>query len=357
MMKSPTGSNGGRRLHPAICLLFCVWSGFAVSETPRRVAFWPENRLCQTKARLSFADGVSFLVNLYVGGGSASEWVSVTVHGFSAKQDAGWWVAPTAGIHQRVSVAAIDMPGHGDTITPSGLQKRMSASGNLAAVEAVLRRSAAGSLSAPRPEAPCLPWDGASGEAATNATASPGAAEPAGLGSADLDRIEASEEPEGRRLPKPEVARLETRRKVVLVGRSWGGGVVLRTLSKMAANEAARAHLEAVKCLVLIAPAAPEQLLQQLPDEVRKLPLLLVWSGDDPVVPFQNNAEVLEAFTGYKQTLFFDSVVPEGASPGEQWLGHAPELQRSPEFAEALLSLLNAVDDGTAGDGFQGDGT
>jgi pimeloyl-ACP methyl ester carboxylesterase len=67
-----------------------------------------------------------------------------------------------------------------------------------------------------------------------------------------------------------------------LMGKSWGGGVALQT---------ALDHPALVDRLILTAPAfrTPERL-----PEVR-CPVLLVWSEDDPVIPFSYAAGYLQA--------------------------------------------------------------
>ena len=165
-------------------------------------------------------------------------------------------------------------------------------------------------------------------------------------------------------------ARLDARPHALLVGRSWGAAVLLRMLTKLAKAAGAEGKqktpadaptknsvlpsgvvsgppsLDAVKCLVLIAPAAPTALLDELPSRIKALPVLLVWAKDDPIVPYSGSEKVLEAFTGIKRTLLLESAVPQDATPSERWMGHAPELQRKDEFAQAILSLMQELDSG-----------
>lgn len=103
------------------------------------------------------------------------------------------------------------------------------------------------------------------------------------------------------------------------------GGIAENSKESRELLESINRVLDSVKCVVLVAPAVPRALLEQLPDRIRALPMLLVWSKDDPVVPFKNHERVMEAFTGIKRTLFFDEVVPPDAPPEDRWRGHAPE--------------------------------
>jgi len=138
----------------ALALLGCV-----VADGTSSSGAW-NHQLCRTKARLTFSDGLTFPLNLFTGGGSASKWAVVCVHGHSRKQTASWWSPLHSKLANTTSVVAIDMPGHGDTVMPVGLESRMSGAAHVSALESVLRRAVTGSLSAPRPGADCLASNG-----------------------------------------------------------------------------------------------------------------------------------------------------------------------------------------------------
>ena len=83
-----------------------------------------------------------------------------------------------------------------------------------------------------------------------------------------------------------------------------------------------------VKGIVLIAPDASDQLIQQVND----IPVLLVWAEEDPVVKFEKAKEVEESFHDVTP-LYFNHILHPGVSLVES---HNPEKVRLDQFALSL---------------------
>jgi alpha-beta hydrolase superfamily lysophospholipase len=122
--------------------------------------------------------------------------------------------------------------------------------------------------------------------------------------------------------------------RVVLVGRSWGAGIVIDAAAQM---------LDRIAGLVLIAPSldqATTEVLLGLPAEVReRLPVLLVSAEDDPIVPHSQVVGLQEHLHG--ATAYFMGPI---LKPGMQsWKAHTPELERPREFKEAIRIFMSGV--------------
>jgi pimeloyl-ACP methyl ester carboxylesterase len=117
--------------------------------------------------------------------------------------------------------------------------------------------------------------------------------------------------------------------KFVLVGRSYGGTVVCKLAKNLSPAQ--------IKGLILIAPAASRDVVNELPKDA--YPVLLVWARDDPILPFSHS----EYFNHFErlQTCFFDNIVTEEIKQkGEQWRGHSSENERPEEFHKKVEEFL-----------------
>jgi pimeloyl-ACP methyl ester carboxylesterase len=101
----------------------------------------------------------------------------------------------------------------------------------------------------------------------------------------------------------------------VLMGKSWGGGVAL---------QAALDSPEIVKKLILTAPAYPHfadlSALSQ--------PVLMAWSEDDPVIPYEYSAEYME-------------VIPEITLVTYSGGGHSAAPKNADDFAPRAIAFLH----------------
>jgi len=105
------------------------------------------------------------------------------------------------------------------------------------------------------------------------------------------------------------------RKRVILMGKSWGGGVALRT---------ALDHPELVTKLVLSAPAFRD--IDRLVD--LKPPVLLAWAEDDPVIPIRYSAE-------------YERTVPDIQLVRYEFGGHSAAAKNAGEFAPVVVDFLS----------------
>jgi pimeloyl-ACP methyl ester carboxylesterase len=117
--------------------------------------------------------------------------------------------------------------------------------------------------------------------------------------------------------------------KLVLVGRSYGGRIVVDLADKLGADE--------VHKIILIAPALREVQVRSLKKEVLAVPTLVFWAGDDTTVPYGKVKDLLDYFVA-KEVVLFDQVVTEGREP---WEAHTPELIKVEEFQSKVLAWLS----------------
>ena len=120
--------------------------------------------------------------------------------------------------------------------------------------------------------------------------------------------------------------------RVVLVGRSWGGGVVLAAAKEIGVQRLAG--------LVLIAPSLGAGQLASLPaDLLEAVPVLIFWARDDSIVPFSNAAAVASTFS-LARLRAVEPVLEPGMAA---WKAHVPELERPAQFTAALADFMGAV--------------
>jgi len=108
-------------------------------------------------------------------------------------------------------------------------------------------------------------------------------------------------------------------KKLILVGRSWGGKLAL---------ELAATHPNSIKKMILIAPAIHPEQVKKLPDSVRKVPVLLCWADGDPVIKFDRQPDIKKAFPNVQVHTF------KGLAT------HVPEHEKPDAWHKALASFL-----------------
>jgi pimeloyl-ACP methyl ester carboxylesterase len=108
-------------------------------------------------------------------------------------------------------------------------------------------------------------------------------------------------------------------RPVVLMGKSWGGGV---------AHAVARAHPARVRALILTAPAIKGEGAQLRVQQ----PVLLAWAEDDPVIPAARAAQLREAIPDLEFVLY-----PTG--------GHSAAPANAADFAPRAVDFLHRLPD------------
>jgi pimeloyl-ACP methyl ester carboxylesterase len=114
-----------------------------------------------------------------------------------------------------------------------------------------------------------------------------------------------------------------------LVGRSYGGNIVhllLTTKKEIAAH---------TRAMVLIAPAVD---VSEVDEDIENLPVMLVWSKDDPILRFAPE-RVTDAYQNVTPC-YFDKVIPEGEA--DHW-GHSPENMKPVEFQSALKAFVSKL--------------
>ncbi len=110
---------------------------------------------------------------------------------------------------------------------------------------------------------------------------------------------------------------------VIVIGRSFGGGVALSFADH---------YPEYVDGLVLIAPAVSSSQLERFNEHVRKLPVLIFWAEDDPIIPYSNYSFVAEFFEN-RMFVSVGAILEKGM---ERWQGHTPEMVKQEKFINAL---------------------
>ncbi len=114
---------------------------------------------------------------------------------------------------------------------------------------------------------------------------------------------------------------------VIVIGRSFGGGVAISLADR---------YPEYVHGLVLIAPAVSSSYLNRISEQVRRLPTLIFWAEDDPIIPYSNHAFIVKFFENHT-FVSAGSVLEEEM---EKWRGHTPEMVRQKEFIEAVTQYI-----------------
>jgi len=117
---------------------------------------------------------------------------------------------------------------------------------------------------------------------------------------------------------------------LVLVGRSYGGRVVVNLANKLPNSS--------VHKIILIAPALREDEVLRLTPEVKNLPILFFWAEDDQTVSYARKKALVNEFPN-KEVVLFGPVVQEGQ---EEWQAHTPESIKVEEFQNKIQAWLAA---------------
>jgi len=115
----------------------------------------------------------------------------------------------------------------------------------------------------------------------------------------------------------------EGKRKVVVIGRSWGGSLTMELVSK---------HPDWLDRLVLIAPAVQPNAVYRAPASVRQTPTLLCWAEQDPTVPFSRADALMDTRKGgftKAQLVNFGAIKT-----------HIPEFDKPDVFQAALKKFI-----------------
>ncbi len=115
--------------------------------------------------------------------------------------------------------------------------------------------------------------------------------------------------------------------RVIVVGRSFGGGIALSLADH---------YPESVHGLVLIAPAISSSQLDRINEHVRKLPTMIFWAKDDPIIPYSNHSFIVEFFEK-SSFVSVGTILEEGM---ERWQGHTPEMVRQEQFLKGIESFI-----------------
>jgi pimeloyl-ACP methyl ester carboxylesterase len=117
--------------------------------------------------------------------------------------------------------------------------------------------------------------------------------------------------------------------KFVLVGRSYGGSIVLRVAKELP---------DLIDRLILISPAAGKDLVHQVSQTV---PVMLVWAKDDPIVSSSNASAFTDYFKQCKPLIFEQVVTDQMREKKETWRAHSSENERPEEFHKAVDEFLS----------------
>jgi len=120
---------------------------------------------------------------------------------------------------------------------------------------------------------------------------------------------------------------------VILVGRSYGGKVVVEFATK---------HPDLVKGLVLIAPAIESGDVSKLSPTVTAKKVLVVAAEDDPIIPFAKSSANAKAFP-HGQLVSLGNVLQPDAPASEKWKAHSAENVNVNEFRKAMESYVKEL--------------
>lgn len=148
-------------------------------------------------------------------------------------------------------------------------------------------------------------------------------------GPSDALQNPVSSEAQVRALWKLIAEKKKDQQKLVLVGRSYGGRIVMNLANTLGADQ--------VHKIILIAPALMDDQVQGLKKEVLALPTLVFWAGDDTAVPYHRVKDLLDYF-GDREVVLFEHVVSEGR---QAWEAHTPELIKVEDFQNTVEAWLS----------------
>ena len=116
---------------------------------------------------------------------------------------------------------------------------------------------------------------------------------------------------------------------LVLVGRSYGAKIAM---------ELALTNLSETLGLVLISPAGSNLFKKET--ELHSIPLLLIWSKDDPIIPF-SETKIFEENSNNYSSLYFDTLQKKG----EEWRAHSAQSERPDEVNTAILNFVQEINE------------
>jgi len=115
---------------------------------------------------------------------------------------------------------------------------------------------------------------------------------------------------------------------LILLGRSYGGQVVLELASKLMQDKKVQ-----ISGLILIAPAINRNILESLPKELTSKPYLVCWAEDDPIISYSGSKTVQEFLPNMKLVNF--------GKVG--WNGHFPESENPPLFEKEVTAFIQSI--------------
>ncbi len=116
-------------------------------------------------------------------------------------------------------------------------------------------------------------------------------------------------------------------KKLVIIGRSYGARIAMNL---------ALTNLSRTLGVVFISPAGSQHYKKET--DLHSIPLLLIWSKDDPFIPF-SETKIFEESSNKYSTLFFDSLQQKG----EEWRAHSAQSERPNEVNAAILNFVQEI--------------
>jgi pimeloyl-ACP methyl ester carboxylesterase len=116
-------------------------------------------------------------------------------------------------------------------------------------------------------------------------------------------------------------------KQLVIIGRSYGARIAMNL---------ALTNLSRTLGVVFISPAGSQHYKKET--ELHSIPLLLVWSKDDPFIPF-SETKIFEENSKKISTLYFDSLQKKG----EEWRAHSAQSERPDEVNTAILNFIRQL--------------
>ena len=113
-------------------------------------------------------------------------------------------------------------------------------------------------------------------------------------------------------------------KQLVLIGRSYGARIAMNL---------ALTNLSKTLGLVLISPVGSHLFKKET--ELHTIPLLLIWSKDDPIIPF-SETKIFEENSKNLSRLYFDSLQQKG----EEWRAHLAQSERPDKVNTAILNFV-----------------
>ena len=118
-------------------------------------------------------------------------------------------------------------------------------------------------------------------------------------------------------------------KKLIIIGRSYGARIAMNL---------ALTNLSETLGLVLISPAGSHLFNKET--ELHSIPLLLIWSRDDPIIPF-SETKIFEKNSTNHSSLYFDTLQKKG----EEWRAHSAQSERPNEVNTAILDFIQQLRD------------